>query len=77
MYFFFFFHFLPPPWHMELPGQGSDPSRSCDLSRSYSNMGFLTHCAGSRPEPVSQHSQDAADPIAPQRELLCISMTYL
>ena len=28
---FFFFSFLATPWHMEFPGQGSDPSCSCDL----------------------------------------------
>ena len=25
------FSFLANPWHMEFPGQGSDPSHSCDL----------------------------------------------
>ena len=28
---FFFFSFLATTWHMEFPGQGSDPSCSCDL----------------------------------------------
>ena len=48
---------------MEFPGQGSDPSRSCGNARS------LTHCTGPGVEPVSQHSRDAINPIAPEREL--------
>ena len=28
---FFFFFFLATPWHMELPGQRSDASHSCNL----------------------------------------------
>ena len=49
---------------MELLGQGLDLSCSC------SNAGSLTHCAELGIEPTSQSSQDAADPIAPQQELL-------
>ena len=54
----------------ELQGQTSDPSHSYKLSHSYGNTGSLTHWAGLGIEPVSQCSQDVADPIAPQRELL-------
>ena len=30
-YLFIYFYFLPTPWHMDFPGQGSDPSQSCNL----------------------------------------------
>ena len=45
---------------MELPGQGSDPSLSLNLS---GNTGSLTHCARPGIEPVSQHFQDATNPL--------------
>ena len=61
---------LAAPWHMEFLDQGSDPSHSCDLSHSCSNAGSLTHCARPGLEPASQRSQDAANPIVPQPELL-------
>ena len=48
----------------------SGPSHRCTLSHSGSNAGSLSHCAGMEMEPASQHSQDAANPVAPQRELL-------
>ena len=55
---------------MEFPGQGSDPSCNCDLSRSCSNtVGSLTHCAGPGIKPAFQSFQDRANPIVPQREL--------
>ena len=54
---------------MELPGQGSDPSHSCELRQSSSNAGSLTHCAGLGIKPASRCSQDTADSIAPQQEL--------
>ena len=57
------FFFLAASWHMEFPGWGSGLSCSCSNTRS------LTHCAGPVIEPVSQCSQDAANPIAPQWEL--------
>ena len=50
---------------MEFPGQGSDPSHSCDLS--CGNAGSLTHSAGPGMEPASQGSQDATDPVVPQQ----------
>ena len=65
----FFFSFLAAWQLMEFPGQGSHPSHSGDLSCSYSNASSLTHCAGPGLKPVSQCSQDAANPVVPQREL--------
>ena len=38
-----FFLFLFTLWHMEFPGQGSDPIQSGDPHRSCSNTGSLTH----------------------------------
>ena len=52
-----------------VPGQGSDPSYSCNLSHSCGNAGSLTHCAGLGMEPASQCTQDATNPVGPQREL--------
>ena len=72
--FCFSFSFLTTPQHMEFPGQGSDPSRGCNLSHSCSNTGSLTHCAGPGIKPVTQCSQDAADPVVPQQELPCVSV---
>ena len=37
--------FLAAPWHVELPGQGSDPGHSHKPSWSWSNAGSLTHYA--------------------------------
>ena len=37
--------FLATPWHTEFPGQGSDPSCSCDLHPNCGNAGSLIHCA--------------------------------
>lgn len=63
------FQFLATLRHRELPGQGSDPSRSHELSGSCSNAGSLIHGAGLRMEPTTQHSRDAADPVAWHGEL--------
>ena len=64
--------------HMEFPGQGSNVSRRCDLCHSCGNAGSLIHCAGlGRIEPASQRSRDAADPVAPQWELLGSSLNLL
>ena len=49
--FFFSFPFWVAPRHMELPGQGLDPSHSCNQRHSY---GSLTHCAGPGIELVTQ-----------------------
>ena len=70
-YFFLFFNsfsFFGCPIACGVPGQGSDPSHSWDLSCSCSITGSLTHCAEPRIEPAFEHSQDTTDPIAPQRE---------
>ena len=77
-FFFFFFPFslLAALLLMVLPGQGSDPRLSHDLSRSGSNTGSLTHCAGQGIEPATQCSQDTAGPFAPQQKLLgCLLVT--
>ena len=42
---FVLFWFLATSWHMEFPGQGSDPSHSCNL---YHNAGSFNHCARPR-----------------------------
>ena len=55
---------------MEFLAQGSDPSFSLNLSCSCGNAGSLTHCARPWIQPVSQRSQEAADPFVPQGELL-------
>ena len=54
---------------MEFLGQGSDLSYNHDLGRSCGHARSINHSAGPGIEPVSQHSQDAADPIASQKEL--------
>ena len=54
---------------MEFPGQGADPSHSFDLSCSCGIAGSLTHYARAGIEPVSQRSQDVANPAVPQQEL--------
>ena len=65
----FIYLFLAAPWHVEFPGQGSDLSCRCNLSCSCSNARSLIPCAGLGIEPVSQGSQDATNPDAPQWEL--------
>ena len=76
-FFFFFFSFLAPLRHMEFLGQGSDWSCSCNPSRSCGNARSSTHCAGQGIEPASQGSQDAADPVVPQWELLYLIYSSL
>ena len=61
--------FLATPGHMEFLGQGSELSHSCNLSCSYSNARSLTHYAWPGIKPASQGSQDAANLLAPEREL--------
>ena len=56
---------------MEFLNEGSDLSRSCDLSNSSGNARSLTYCAGLGIKPSSQHSQDTTDPVVPQQELHC------
>ena len=59
-FFYLIFLFLAALWHMEFPGQESDPSHSC---RS------LTHLSGTGIKPASQGYRDAVDPIALQQKL--------
>ena len=62
---------------MEFPGQRSNPdlscrcnpSHRCNPSCNYDNGRSLTHCGGPGIEPVSQHSQDASNPIVLQWKL--------
>ena len=72
-WFFLFVFFLAALCHMEFPGQGSDPSCRFDLSHSCSNARSFTHCAGPGIKPASQQSQEAADPVTAQWELLASS----
>ena len=65
----FLFFFFATLWHLELPGQGSDRSHSCDLSYPCANTRCIAHGVGPGIEPVSQCSQDTTSPFAPQREL--------
>ena len=58
----FFFPLLATPWHMEFPGQGSDPSISCNRS--------LSLCAEPGIEPAFQGSRDTANSIPPEQDLL-------
>ena len=59
-YYFYFFKlmlsliylFLAAPWHVEFPGQGSEPSHSWNLICSLGNTGSPTHCARAR-DPTS------------------------
>ena len=68
-FFFLFFTFLATPQHMELLGQGSDLSHSCNLCQAVATLDPLTHCAGPGIEPASWHYRDTADPTASQQEL--------
>ena len=68
--------FLAAWWHMEFPGQGSDPSQSHELSHSCGNTASLSHCAGPGITPSTQCFQDAADPTEPQQELLCFCFCF-
>ena len=63
----FFFSFLATPQHMEFPGQGSDPSHSCNPGCCCNNMRPLTHCAGPGIKPVSQRTRDSTNPTALRR----------
>ena len=64
-----FSRFLAAPQHVAFPGQGSDQSRSYNLSLSYGSARSSTHCAWLGVEPASQSSPDSTDPVAPQPEL--------
>ena len=66
--FVFFLATLP---HVELLGQGSDLSLSCDLHHSHgnSNAGSFNSLCPSGIEPASQCCGDAADPAVLQQKL--------
>ena len=64
--------FFDCPAAMDFQGQASDLNRTYDLSHNCGNAGSLTHCARLGIEPVSQSSQDAANPVTPRQELLFI-----
>ena len=53
MFVCFPFLFFGFPKHVEFLGQGSDSSHSCDLSRSCSNAGSLTHWVRPGIKPAS------------------------
>ena len=59
--FFFSPPFLATLLNMEFPGQGSDPSHSCNLQQSFSSTRSLSHCVRLRIEPASQCCRDAPD----------------
>ena len=63
------FSFLVALQCMEFLGQESDLSHGYDLRSSCGNAGSLTPCARLGTEPVSQRSQDAANPFVAQGEL--------
>ena len=75
-YFFFFLSLLAAPWHMELPGQGLNRSRSLNLSCSSHNPRSLTHCAGPGIDPTSQRSQGSSDPTAPCHQVFCTQLLF-
>ena len=67
--FYFIFLIFGHPVAYGVPGPGIRSEHRCNPSRSCGNTGSLAYCARPRIEPVIQGSQDAAGPIAPQREL--------
>ena len=69
-FLFFSPSFLAALRHMELLGQGSELSCSLELSHRCCDARFLMHCAGLGIELHPSASQDAANPIVPQWELL-------
>ena len=67
-YWFIYFHFWPPCGLWSSPGQGSDPTHNHDLSCSSTRS--LAHCTWGLNLKPSARSQDAANPIMTQWELL-------
>ena len=63
---FFFFSFLVTLWHMEFPGQGSDPSHIFDLRHRCGKSRSITHCSRPGIKPSSQGCRATTDPIASQ-----------
>lgn len=57
-YYYYYYYYLATLQHVELLGQGSDPSHGYELSHSCSNTRLGI-------KPVFQCSQDVANPIVP------------
>ena len=75
---FFFPSCFGRPAAYGVPGQGSDPSYSCNLSCSCSKARSSIHSARPGVEHTFQCTQDDADPIAPQRKrLTCVAFCLL
>ena len=70
IYLFIFNLFLASLLHMEIPGQGSDLSLSCNINHSCGNSRSLTHCTGlgipALPGHCQCHCATAGTPIFPQ-----------
>lgn len=64
---FLFFVFFASPQHMQFPGQGSDPSRSCEWHCSCGKARFFTQYAELGIKPESQTCRDTGDPVSPQQ----------
>ena len=62
------FFFVATLWPMEVPGQGSDPSHSCDPHHSGGQGRSFARCARSRVKPACRCSREATLPAAPRRE---------
>ena len=70
-------YLLAALWHMELPGQGSYLSCSCELSKPQMQQRQIPNpLCGARIKPASQHTQDTADPIRPRQELQGILLFF-
>ena len=55
---------------MEVSGPGSESEQQLPAyATAVATVDPLTHCARPGIEPLSQCSQEAADPVVPQREL--------
>ena len=65
-FFVFGFGFLAVLQHKAFPGQGSDPTYAAAAAAPYP----LTHCVRQGIEPASWRCRDAADPVAPEQEVL-------
>ena len=70
---FFFFSFLATPWHMEFPGQGSDPSHSCNLYCCCNNARSFNPLCRAGDQTCVPALRDATDPVAPEQEILFLN----
>ena len=62
IFFFFLFCLFRPPEHREFPGQGSNPSRSCDLGPAGATGSFNLLCLA-RLRTCVLARRDAAEPL--------------